>query len=170
MRPNKKKEAHLIAARLREVLDYNQRTGLFTWRVASNGRVSAGSIAGHILRTGYRTIGVDRNHYMAHRLAWLFVTGHWPEGELDHRDGNKDNNRFANLRLATRSQNVANVGLRADNTSGVKGVFRHHDGRWRAQITIHQKRKELGLFETLEVAKAARLAAAEAFGEFARAE
>lgn len=97
------------AERLRELLAYNPRTGLFTWRVSRKGRggvVSAGSVAGTFDTRGSRVITVDNHKYPAARLAWFYVTGRWPTFNLVHVDGNTANDRFANLRPSARSLSV----------------------------------------------------------------
>ncbi len=121
---------------------------------------------------GYIAIRIDRHDYLAHRLAWLYIYGRWPKGRLDHRDTNRANNIFENLREATQSQNLANARRRSDNTSGFKGVsLRKDTGRWAAYVNFEGKRYRLGCFDTKEAASAAysRMAAS-LFGEFARPE
>jgi hypothetical protein len=159
----------LTAARLREVLSYDPETGVFTRRHTTGrcGRWKAGSVAGSKHAKGYWAIRIDGRLYLAQRLAWLYVHGRWPVGDTDHRDRDKLNNAIANLREATRAQNMANAGAYVTNTLGVRGVdFMPKKGKFRARFN----RVHLGLFETLEAAKAARLAAAlAAHGEFAGA-
>lgn len=159
----------LTVERLREVLAYDPVTGAFTRRVTLGGH-RAGATAGALDERGYCLITIDRVSYYAHRLAWFYVHGEWPPGDLDHWDTDKSNNRLANLREATRSQNVANQPPPRHNTSGYKGVFwsKWH-GRWRAYITVNYRRRHLGTFGTAEAAHAAVCAAArQSFGEFAR--
>ena len=158
----------LTADRLRELLDYDPATGIFTWRVARNSRIKAGSVAGGF-QYGYARIRVDDMLYRSHRLAWLHVYGTWPSGEVDHRDGVKHNNAIDNLRIATDSQNRANIGVQANNHSGIKGVGRRKSGKWRAQIMVNKKAYHVGLFDTAEEASAAYAKAAQShFGSFAR--
>jgi hypothetical protein len=117
---------------------------------------------------GYVLVGVDGPQYLAHRLAWLYMTGAWPDAEVDHIDGNRANNAWSNLRLASRSQNIANSGLRVTNTTGFKGVFKARK-KFNAKITVNYKSVNLGNFDTKEEASAAyKRAAQAAFGEFAR--
>src|SRR4029450_2313606 len=115
----------LTAERLRELLDYDPETGDFTWKV--NRRcVRSGSVAGNVnCVDGYCYIGVDARRYHAHRLAWLYIKGAWPNDQIDHINGNKADNRFANLRQATHSQNQANGGRYSNNASGYNGVTLH---------------------------------------------
>ena len=105
----------LTAERLRELLNYDPDTGEFR-RCTSRGGAAAGTLAGCPGGPGsYRIIRVDRVIFLAHRLAWLHSYGVWPTKDIDHIDGDKTNNRIANLREATRAQNVMNAGPRRDN-------------------------------------------------------
>lgn len=162
----------LSAQRLRDALDYNPETGAFTRKATSNcnPRAQAGSTAGGWTTSGYRQIRVDGNRYFAHRLAWLYVYGQWPDGEVDHVNGERADNRIANLRLASRSQNMANAKIPKNNTSGIKGVIWDKVNRkWMAYLQVDGRFKNLGRFETLEAASATRIAASrKAFGEYAR--
>lgn len=107
----------------------------------------------------------------AHRLAWFYAYGVWPQDQIDHRNGIRSDNRICNLREATNSLNKANERRRTDNTSGFKGVHRRENGRWRARIGVGNRRLALGDFDTPEAAHTAYCqAAAQHFGEFARAE
>jgi hypothetical protein len=155
--------------RLREVLDYDSETGIFRWRPGTTRRSLIGLIAGCINNQGYRYISVDGKRYRAHRLAWFYVNGRWPEAQLDHLNRRRDDNRIANLRPATQQQNNGNYGLSRHNTSGFKGVhYFRKCGKWQAVITVANKSVHLGLFPTAEGAHAAYLRkAAEIFGEFA---
>lgn len=160
----------LSAARLRELLHYDPAMGVFTWATARQG-IAIGQAAGCIDKsTGYRRIAIDGRDYRAHRLAWLYVHGVWPDGDLDHEDTNKDHNWIDNLRPATQSQNQANTHRHRDNASGLKGVYFYRSrNRWRASISEGDQRKHLGYFDTAEEAHAAYCAAAKKiFGAFAR--
>lgn len=128
-----------------------------------------GSRAG-CLSYGRRTIRVDDELYMAARLAWLYMTGRPPVGDVDHKNLDKGDDRWENLREATRSQNLANKRASSRNVSGFKSCYRHPEtGRWRAQIMRERQRFHLGYFDTPEEASAAYEAAAKRlFGEFAR--
>jgi hypothetical protein len=162
----------VTAYRLRELLDYNQETGVFTQRLNRTG-VKAGAIAGTNHCMGYRTIRLEGRDYLAHRLAWLYMTGAWPTHQIDHINGVKDDNCFANLREATHAENNRNTGRRSDNTSGFKGVIfdRRNGGRWRAYIQKNGRMRHIGGFDTPEEAhKAYCEAAREHHGEFARTE
>lgn len=143
---------------LKTFLKYNQRTGTFTW-LQSRGPVSKGSVAGTVDSKGYIQIGIEGKLYAAHRLAHLYVTGRMPP-YVDHRDGNTQNNKWINLRQATLTQNQYNRRLNKNNSVGLKGVTRHANGRYAAQIQIAGKKKRLGYFDTAEDAHAAYMAAA----------
>lgn len=133
----------------------------------SNGAI-AGMVAGSIhKKQGYRFIGIERRHYKAARLAWLWMTGEWPSHDVDHRNRDRADDRWENLRHATRSQNGCNRGL-SRNTSGFKGVsWDKSRGRWFVSICVGGKQKNLGRFDCVEDAIAARNAAAERLhGEF----
>jgi len=153
-------ENKITQEKLKELFIYNKKTGLFTRRV-STGRHDchkAGEIAGTKLTHRYVVISIGTQRYMAHRLAWLYVYGIWPAGDLDHINQDKYDNRITNLREATRKQNMQNVTRHKHNTSGFKGVAWHKQrNRWRAYIFIDYKQKHLGLFETKEKANEARL-------------
>lgn len=161
----------ITVERLREVLRYAPGAGEFRWRVSPSRGVMAGAVAGTTCWRGYRHIKISGRLYLAHRLAWLWAHGEWPDGDIDHIDGDRANNRLSNLRIATRSQNLANTRRHRDNASGFKGVtWVPRVQKWMAQIRVGGRTKYLGYFATPEEAHAAYLEAArQAFGEFARA-
>lgn len=132
----------------------------------------AGKQAGSIEEGRYVRITIDYIQYYGHRLAWFYVKGEWPEIDTDHENLIKHDNRWDNLRNATKSQNVMNRKRRADNTSGFKGVSKAADRqKWEARIHIKSKKIHLGVFDTKAEAHAAYCAASEKhFGEFARIE
>lgn len=155
MRTNVEAEKRLTREALLRLLDYDPATGVFTWRVDRRGTAKAGTLAGRIEGRGYRQIRVFGRRFMAARLAWLYVTGEWPSHDVDHRNRQRDDNRFENLRPATRKQNSENSSPRQDH--GVKGV--HFDAskrKWRAYITHFQKKMFLGTFSDFADAVAAR--------------
>lgn len=158
----------LTAKRLREVLSYDAETGVFTWRERISIRIKVGNRAGRVNWKGYRMIGVDGALIMEHKLAWLYVYGEWPSKQIDHINRDKADNRIANLRLATSSQNHINKGLQKNNTSGVKGVIWEPSlGKWRARIKVNGRNKYVGVFASIDDAAAARKTAEKHyFGEF----
>jgi len=155
--------AILTLARLMELLEYFPLTGIFVWRARSStfSRIKIGDIAGNITHQGYVCIKIDRRLYFVHRLAWLYMTGAWPENQIDHIDGNPSNNRWHNLRDATNSENQQNLRTpHSDNKCGLLGVSKHKDSKkWIAQIRINGKARHLGYFPTAEIAHAAYLKA-----------
>lgn len=160
----------LTADQARELLTYDPETGSFFWRVRRGHRFAPGDLAGTVLANGYVHIGVRRRYYKAHRLAWLMMTGNWPADLIDHVNCVRTDNRWSNLREATRSQNAANARLAHHNSTGFKGVsFHKKHQRWQANIRADGKYRYLGLFDSPEAAHAAYSRAAnQHFGEFAR--
>jgi hypothetical protein len=111
--------AELTQEYLKSILCYDPETGIFTWIEHRQGTKGIGSEAGTLRDNGYWVIGIDGKSYGAHRLAWFYETGKWPLEDVDHEDHNKINNKFSNLRLATRSQSQWNrKGNYSDETKG----------------------------------------------------
>lgn len=172
-------EAPVITqAFLRSVLRYNRRTGIFTWleradvRPQWNGRY-AGKRAGSEWspdggKNKYIVIRLLDWPFMAHRLAILYVTGRWPRREVDHKDLDGINNRWLNLRRATKAQNGANRGANKNSKTGIKGVTKV-GRRYRATIQSEGHWQQVGSFATEAEAQAAyAAAAARLHGKFAR--
>jgi len=157
--------APLTAVRLRELLDYNPETGIFTWLTTRGSRAVAGTVAGGSHSKGYRQIGVGGKHYLSHRLAWLYTHGAWPTFEIDHKDEVKTNNRISNLRDVTSVVNQHNRNRpHRDNTSGFVGVdWRQASHKFRARIKAYGVYKHLGYFATAELASEAYLTAKRAY-------
>lgn len=152
----------LTQAYLREILDYDSETGVFTWKVATAHRVKVGQQAGSPDSNGYITIRIDGKLYYAHRLAWFYVHGVWPTKHLGHENQIKHHNWIKNLRDSTPAQNLQNRGKQRNNTSGFKGVSFHKQcNKWVARIKIGKMYVHLGLFPTPELASAAYIAAQE---------
>jgi hypothetical protein len=151
----------LSVERVRELLNYDPETGVFTWRVRRAGPAKAGSRAGSRNSNGYIKIAVDGQTYAAHRLAIFYTTGTWPAADVDHRNGARDDNRLDELRGGTRSFNMQNQrAARSNNSTGLLGVNRHGAGgnRFRARIRAPDgKLLSLGTFDTAEAAHAAYL-------------
>lgn len=151
--------AALTHQKLREALDYNPGTGVFVRKETTsfNPKVKVGGVAGFQYSNGYLGIRVGGKRYLAHRLAWFYSTGSWPVGELDHINGKRDDNRIENLRVATRSLNMANIHAPSKSKSGVRGVcFDKATGRWIAHLQLNGKFKNLGRFDSIDAASAAR--------------
>lgn len=157
----------LAHERLTAVLNYEKGTGIFRWKITKTGWRGGiialpGEKAGHLKRGGYENIIIDGKAYASHRLAWLYVTGKWPEMMIDHKDGDPTNNRWDNLRLATPAQNVANS--KAHKIGELGHGIQYRSGKWRAKITA-----DLGSFDTAEEAVAAYSQAHKVlFGEFSK--
>ncbi len=169
---NQDKEARFTAEYLRSKFCYNPETGVITWRVRSGrGKMKPGDVAGYALGGKYWLNSLDGEHFYGHRLAWILQTGGWPKGEVDHKDLNGLNNKWTNLREATRAQNVVNRRALSTNLLGVKGVSRvKKTGKFIALISVGGSTWGLGTFKTAEEANAAYEAAAKGLhGEFARA-
>lgn len=146
----------ITQTRLRELLQYAPETGEFTWKV-SRPRAKAGAVAGAIDHYGYVVIRLDGRLYKAHRLVWLYVHGVWPLKNIDHINRIKNDNRLENLRLADQSINMHNVDVRVGSKSGVAGVtWRADRKKWNARIKIGYKNFNLGLFDNIAAAVAAR--------------
>lgn len=168
----------LTRERIRELLSYDPETGIFTWlrrpgidRCTNTWNTRfVGTVAGSINDQGYRVICIDRSDYRAHRLAWAYANGDWPSAEIDHINGDRSDNRIANLRQASRGENMRNSRKRRDNTSGRKGVtWDNRERKWHARIKHAKKCRSLGYFNTAEAAAQAYADAARRLhGEFAR--
>lgn len=160
------------ASHLRSLLHYDPNTGVFTRAVDRPPFFLAGEIAGSLTDKGYNRIGVNYRDYPASRLAWLYMTGEWPLGEVDHKNTIRNDDRWHNLRPATRQQNCQNMNRGASNKSGFKGVSWHEKyGKWRATIKTNGKSFHLGYFDNPAIASEAyKDRALKIFGAFARVE
>ena len=154
----------LTQARLKELLSYDPNTGVFIWLVKRPPKIFIGSIAGSLNDRGYRRIDIDRKQHKAHRLVWLYIHGEFPNGEIDHINREKADNRLVNLRVVTRAVNQQNCALRKRNTSGVTGVcWDKRRQKWQAYVKVNKKQNSLGYFAKIEEAIAARKAAEKKF-------
>lgn len=140
--------------RLRELFSYDPEVGAFLRRKPT-GRPVGGQD-----RDAYRTLAIDGRIYRQHRLAWLYVSGRWPVAQLDHVNGNRQDNRIANLRECSNSENRQNLGKYRKSTGLPTGVhFLKETARYRANLGHNRKLLYLGTFDTPELAHAAYLAA-----------
>ena len=171
----KVKAENLCIDKLRKILSYDPEIGIFRWAAredrdkAWNSRCS-GKEAGCIRNTdGYRVIKIDGVQYLAHRLAFLYMTGSWPKDQVDHINGDRNDNRWCNLRGCTLVQNLWNSKGRKLNKSGYRGVYWHSQAkRWYAAIKTKTTTESLGLYDTKEEAyNAYRKAAVERYGQYA---
>ena len=150
--------------RLQKLLNYDLQTGLFTWLV-DKGSARKGNAAGKLNTDSYVQIQLDKRMYLAHRLVWLYIYGVFPPHYVDHIDGDKNNNSFGNLRLATPLENQMNK--RKIKGKYLKGVMKVRNS-FQAAIRHNNKKLYLGCFNTEQEAHQAYcLAAQQHFGEFA---
>jgi hypothetical protein len=163
---------------LRELVAYNPDTGELRWKLRGVEHFRrdrdcdgwntkyAGKVAFNTLwPNGYRAGHLFKKTYLAHRVAWAVHHGHWPELQIDHINGRREDNRICNLRVVSAEDNQKNVKQRRDNTSGAKGVdYLPTSGLWRARIVQNGKRQTLGRFADLSEAVAARLRAEQVCG------
>jgi hypothetical protein len=150
----------LTVERLRELLIYDKDSGEFVRRTSTAPNARAGDVAG-TNSNGYIVIGIDGVLHAAHRLAWMYVTGDWPAGEVDHKDGRKSNNRWDNLRDVSHQTNARHQ-LRPSkrNRAGFLGAtWIASRNKWRAQVTVNRKTIFVGQFDTAQEAHTAYLAA-----------
>lgn len=156
MKPSSENQSALSATRLRQILHYDPLTGEFRWKVR-HGRSAAGTRAGTLNTAKYWVISINCIRYRAHRLAWLYMTGEWPEFLIDHENGKGYDNRWTNLREATHAFNTQNK-VKCASKVGLMGVTTN--GRlFRAQITVKGRCRCIGSYKTAEEAHIAYLAA-----------
>ena len=149
----------LTQAKLCALLHYDPETGRFTWKAKTSIRSVIGAEAGALQKRGYRSIGLCGHRYFAHRLAWLYVHGEWPKGEIDHINGLHADNRIANLRDVPPQLNKQNIRkCNRDNKSGFLGVSANGK-RWAAQLDRNGRKVYIGTFDTPEEAHRAYVAA-----------
>lgn len=148
----------ITQAILKENLNYDSHTGIFSWKKSNNGRIKVGDVAGSETTKGYLHIGLKGKIHKSHRLAWLYVYGSMPTKEIDHIDGDKLNNKISNLRQVSRSENMKNVKVRKNNTSGFCGVYWKGElNKWMVLIQSFGKTKYIGIFSDLSDAVKARI-------------
>ncbi len=159
----------LTYKRAHELFSYCAETGILTRKIKTSNRVKIGDTIDSIGLDGYVKLHADWREYRAHRVIFLMMTGRWPDN-IDHRNMIKSDNRWANLREATKSQNGANTRKHKRNKSGLKGVtWSAHAAKWRAVMMIRGKLLHLGYFDCPAAAHFAYVVAADKhFGEFAR--
>lgn len=157
MKVNKEKEALITQEYLKEILDYNPDTGIFTWKIRPSQIKHIGNIAGTLNKRGYIRINVNKKSYLAHRLVLLYMTGSWPIDMVDHKDNNKSNNCFDNLRECDNKFNKQNQNKPQKNnhsTSTMCGVtFREDSKKWRVMLRINRILINFGQYDTQEEAE-----------------
>lgn len=153
-------KADFTAFQLREMFEYNPEEGVFSRKVSTNGRYGrAGAVRKSFDKKGYVVVGINGCRYFAHRLAWLYMVGAWPEHMIDHINGVKSDNRFVNLRDVSGFINQQNKhGATNSNALGILGVCRVKN-RFHSAIWVEGKSKRLGSYKTVEEAQEAYLLA-----------
>jgi hypothetical protein len=148
----------LDSKRLKELLEYNPETGIFTRKIGIGGQ-KAGAIAGKQRKDGYIDINISPKRYLAHRLAWLYIHDSWPNQMLDHINGIRNDNKISNLREVTNSENQQNkTKARKDSNSKFQCVnYKPSHKKWEAYITVNRVKKHIGHFDSPEEAHAAYL-------------
>ena len=153
-----------------KLFNYDPVTGVFTRKVSTNRSALVGSEVCNMNTNGYLRVRIYRKEYKLHRLAWLYVHGRWPLQWIDHINGDPRDNRIANLRECTPSQNGANKKVRCNSMSGLKGVsWNATQGKWFAAIQKDGKSKTIGFFDrAIDAHEAYCVAAKQVHKEFAR--
>ncbi len=142
----------LTHEKLKSIFNYNPLNGSFTYIIRVSGKMP-GTTINYYPKDRYKVIIIEKQKYYAHRLAWFYMTGEWPKKWIDHKNGNKSDNRWANLRLASKTENGCNRKI-SKNSSGIKGVsFCKRTGKWQAQIKFKKKSHHLGRFSKIEDAE-----------------
>lgn len=159
----------LTISRLKEMLEYNPLTGVFTWRKTASSRSPAGSKPVRKDQDGYLMVMLDGKNYRQHRLAWFYVHGLWPANQLDHINGVRDDNRIANLRECDEQNNNRNRSISRNNKSGASGVH-FQQNKWMVRIrTDRNTRMFFGYFDDFELAELVAAEAREKYhGNFAK--
>ncbi len=143
----------ITQSELKEVLNYDSDTGIFTWKQKTSNRIKVGGIAGNLHNGGYIELKVKNNRVLAHRLAWLYEHGELPI-LIDHINGDRKDNRICNLRKATYQSNAYNSKLRKDNKSGVRCVsWDKKNQSWEVRIKLDGKLRHFGNYLDLNLAK-----------------
>jgi hypothetical protein len=148
----------ITQSELKQLLDYDPNTGVFTWKVRKTNKIQIGDKAGNLSCKGYIVIAINQKSYKAHRLAWLYIVGDWPTDMIDHVNGCKSDNSWENLRDVSHRGNCCNRDKHRNGKLPGTSWYQHHK-KWRAQIRINGKIEHLGYFDTEEEASHAYLKA-----------
>lgn len=148
MKVNKDKENALNYELLITLLRYEPSTGIFTWINKIGRRINIGDVAGSIDSRGRRIIVIFKKHYLAARLAWLYMTKDWPTTEVDHENRVCNDDKWKNLRLASRSQNTANKHYKRKTKLGLPQGVRKRGNRYSAECMVNKIPYKLGTFDT----------------------
>jgi hypothetical protein len=143
----------LTQEKLKEILFYEPKTGLFTRKITKSNRAVAGSLVLNKYNK-YMVIGIDNKNYYLHRLAWLYIYGEWPKNDIDHINGIKSDNRIENLRDVTKSVNMQNLIKKTNkNQTDYLGVsFCKKSKKWYSRISVNKKQITIGRFNSPELA------------------
>lgn len=160
---------NITQEKLKDIFHYSPETGLFTRLVATSPNVKVGQVSKRNTTKGYIQIRINTTQYKAHRLAYLYMTGKFNDDEIDHVNGIRDDNRWCNLRNASRSENMQNKKVHSNNAAGITGVsWNKMAGKWLAYINKDKSRTIIGYYDTIFDAACARISMQEnMFGEFA---
>lgn len=168
------KKEYLEPHILRELLQYDPETGVLVWRARNSGSKQDKNFNARFLGKPALTANVGNGYLhgeivghrvLAHRVVWAFVHGEWPDGQIDHINGDRADNRIANLRVVTAAGNAQNLALRLSNKSGAHGVtFCKRRSKWRARVNVFGSERHLGEFRNIEDAIRARKLAEQALG------
>lgn len=132
--------------KLKELFSYNPDTGLFTRLVSVSQNTNVGDVAGW-KTNGYIYTHIKKKNYLIHRLAWLYMTGGWPKNDIDHVNHIRNDNRWVNLREATRQENLRNASISKANKSKTTGVsWDKEKKKWRVEVMINGRQKNIGRF------------------------
>lgn len=152
---------------VRSLFNYKKDSGELIWIKKSSlfSNVPVGSAAGYKMSDGYLSVKINGRLYLHHRIIWLWMYGYFPEGDIDHIDRDRSNNRLNNLREVSRQCNIRNSKVGKLNNTGVKGVrWFGRDNKWRAYIKVNNVSIWLGDFLDFSEAVAHRLAAEQCLG------
>lgn len=150
---------------LKKLYYYDISTGLFIRKIDRRGGRKMGDISGLLRPDGYVRIVIDKKQYLLHRLAFLYMTGSFPDDEVDHINGVRGDNRWINLRCVSKAENRKNASARLDNKSGYPGIrWRKERSKWAARIWSNGKLIELGHYQTFDEAMTVRKQAEKSYG------
>lgn len=155
----------LTADKVRNLFDYDPVSGLLAWKISPSNRVRLGDPVGTVDSKGYGQVQIDCRKYRTHRIIWLWMTGNFPSNQIDHKNRQRMDNRWENLRDVSRQENSRNLSLSRKNKSGIIGVYwRNSNQKWHAQITVSRKNISLGFFSNIQDAAEARKIAETKYG------